>query len=316
MAATPSGSPGIRLFGAAGVESDFWARRLRLDVIASLRLEVAREETSGRDGSYSFTTSDPVNHVLPIARLSLVQSPAPWLSLRANAGRYARMPSLIELYGNNGYLLGDPDLDPESGFNADVGPTVRWRGHGARLDLSAALFATWVSELISYRMGGGRARPENVGSARILGVESSATMELGDQVRLFVSATFTDARDTTSRETYAGKQLPMRSRYRFYARPEWRALALASSVTLGLYVDMDATAGNFIDPANTTPVPARLLLGAGMYASLPANFCLRASARNLTDARVHDFANYPLPGRELYLSLAWSSASPTSTRKE
>lgn len=317
IAPDPSGAPGTRLFGAAGLEGDFWVRPWRLDVIASLRLEVAREQTSGRDDLYALqATSAPVNHLLPMARLSFIETVTTWLSLRANAGRYARLPSLIELYGNTGYLLGNADLRPESGYNADVGPQITWHGPRARIDGSAAFFASWVGDLIAYQIGGGRARPDNVGSARILGIESSATLALGPHARLVASATFTEARDTTTRETYAGKQLAMRPRYRFYARPEWRGLALGTSVSLGLYADVDATAGNFLHPANTLPVSARLLLGAGIYATLPAHFCLRLSARNLADARVHDLANYPLPGRELYLSLAWSSADPTPMRKE
>ena len=30
---------------------------------------------------------------------------------------------------------------------------------------------------------------------------------------------------------------------------------------------------------------------------------------NLADSPIHDLANYPLPGREIYLTLAWSSAN-------
>jgi hypothetical protein len=72
---------------------------------------------------------------------------------------------------------------------------------------------------------------------------------------------------------------------------------------------VDATAGNYIDPANSVPVAARLLLGAGVYADLPGGLCFRLSGQNLSNAQVHDLAGYPLPGRELYLTLAWSSAN-------
>jgi outer membrane receptor protein involved in Fe transport len=309
LAPRPTGSPGTRLFGAAGSEVAFWARALRLDVIPSLRLEAAREATSGRDAFYAFRDATaPVAWLLPIARLSLIEEALPWLSLRANGGRYARLPSLVELYGNNGYLLGVPGLLPEHGLNVDVGPVVSLRRERATLSWSTALFASLASDLISYRIGNGRARPENVGSARILGIESSLDLELGPHARLQASATLTDARDTTSRPAYHDRQLPLRPRYRFYARPEWRAVALGPSFVLGLYADVDATAGNYLDPTNLTPVAARLLLGAGVYASLPDGFRLRLSGRNLADTRTNDFANYPLPGRELYVTLAWSSA--------
>ncbi|MBN2573773.1 MAG: TonB-dependent receptor [Deltaproteobacteria bacterium] len=306
-----SGAPGTRLFGAAGCEGDLLASAPRLDVVASLRVEAAREATSGRDNfNHLATTQEPKSHLLPIVRLSFAQEAASWLSLRANGGRYSRLPSLVEIYGNTGYLLGNTGLKPESGLNADFGPVLSWQGNAAAVTWSTAVFASWASDLIAYRMGGGRARAENVGSARIVGVESSARLALGTHARLFASATLTDARDTTSREAYRDRQLALRPRYRFYARPEWRDIALAPSVSLGLYAEIDGTAGNYLDPANTLRVPARLLLGAGIYASLPDGFRLRASARNLADARVHDIADYPLPGREFHVTLVWSSPNP------
>jgi vitamin B12 transporter len=310
LATNATGAPGSRRFGAAGLEGDLWSRSLRLDVMASLRVEAAHEQTSGRNAFYAMQpTSSAVTHTLPIARLALVERVAPWLCLRMNAGRYARLPSLIELYGNTGYLLGNTGLRPESGLNADLGPAVAWQSAHVRLQLDVAAFANWVNDLIAYQIGGGHARADNVGRARILGIESSANLEVGAHARLVASATLTDARDATARETYHDRQLPLRPRYRLYARPEWRAIALGPRSALGVYADVDATAGNYLDPANTRPVAARLLVGAGLYADLPGGFGLRLRGRNLADAAVYDFANYPLPGREVYLTLAWSSVN-------
>jgi outer membrane cobalamin receptor len=301
-------SPGTRLFGAAGIDSDYWLAPIRFDIIASLRIEATHDESSGRDNFGVFLpTSRPVNHVLPIARLSLLKQLGDWVSLAANGGHYARLPTLIELYGNTGYLQGNPALVPESGFNADVGPRLKWRRGTSAITWSTAGFASLVSDLIQYQYGGGRARARNLGSARILGVESSATVEIGPHARLLASATFTDARDTSVVEAQNGKQLPLRPRYRFYARPEWRAVRLGARTSLGFFADVDATAGNYLDPSNLERVPARLLFGAGLHADLPGDFRLRASGQNLANSPISDLANYPLPGREIYLTLSWSS---------
>jgi len=307
----PTGAPATRLFGATGVEGDFWMQPIRFDVIASLRLEAARDETSGRDYFNQFLpTSGPVNHVLPIARLSLVKELSGWLTLRANGGRYARLPSTIELYGNTGYLLGDPTLKPETGFNADVGPVVSWKRGASKMSWSTAGFASLVSDLIQYQyIVGGRARPQNLGSARILGVESEATLEWGRHARVVAAGTFTDSLNTSPMESQNGRQLPLRPRYRFYARPEWRAVQVGTRVAIGFYAEVDATAGNYRDLPNTQRVPARFLLGAGAYADLPGNFSLRVSGQNLGNSSIYDLSYYPLPGREIYLTLAWSSAN-------
>jgi vitamin B12 transporter len=306
----PVGAPATRIFGAGGIEGDAWIERARLDLIASLRVEAAREETSGRDSFGNFLPSSaPVAHVLPIVRLSLVKTLGNWVSLRVNGGRYARLPSSVELYGNTGYLLGNPGLKPESGLNADVGPVICYSGPVTRFAWSTALFASRVTDLIQYRLGGMRARPENIGGARIYGVETSVDTEVGRHARMVASATYTDARDASTVESQNGNQLPLRPRYRFYARPEWRAVTVGGGIVLGLYADIDATAGNFRDAPNTSYISARLLFGAGAFAELPAGFSLRLSGQNLGNSRINDIANYPLPGREAFLSLLWSSAN-------
>ena len=305
--ATATGAPATRLFGAAGAEGDFWAQPIRLDVIASVRIEAARDETSGRNTfDILQPTSPPVDYLLPIARLSFVKELASWLSLRANGGRYARLPSTIELYGNTGYLLSNPTLRPESGINADFGPLLSWTRPRSSLVWSTAGFASWVSDLIQYQVANGRSRPLNVGSAQILGIESSATLTLDRHVRVLGSGTFTDARDTSTIVANNGHQLPLRPRYRFYARPELRAIRLGQRVAIGCYADLDATADNYRDSPNIQRVPSRLLLGAGAFADLPADLRLQASARNVLDSQVNDLSGYPLPGREFYVTLAWS----------
>ena len=310
-----SGAPATRIFAASGIESDFWIQPVTLDIIASFRIEAAREDTSGRNLFGQFqATSDEVTHVLPIPRLSLVKELGPWLALRANGGRYARLPSTIELYGNTGYLQGNPGLVPESGINGDVGPVLCWKRGATNVSWSTSLFASLADNLIQYQIGNGRARAYNVGSARILGAESSADLEFGRHARLAVAGTLTDARDTSSVVANNGRQLPLRPRYRLYARSEWRAIQLSTRTKLGVYADGDATGGNYTDPTNLNRVTPRLLMGAGVYADLPAGFSLRFSAQNLANSPIYDLANYPLPGREFYMTLAWSS--PNNKTKE
>lgn len=303
-----SGAPATRYFGAAGIESDLWIESWRLDVIASARIEAAREETSGRDNfGRLLPTSRPVSHTLPIGRLSFVKGLGRSLSLRANGGRYARLPSTIELYGNTGYLLGNPALRPESGVNLDLGPQLDWKSGENHVLWSAAGFASFVDDLIRLRPAGGPVHVDNLGKARILGVESEVTVELGKVFRGFASATFTDTRDQSTKESAHGQPLPFRPRYRLYVRPDVRNLALGAHIRIGAYADIDATAGNYVSENGTAKVAPRLLFGAGLFADLPLHFSVRISARNLGNSRINDLTNYPLPGRELYLTLLWSS---------
>ena len=153
---------------------------LRLAVIPSLRLEAAKD-TLTRPERYRLMGADtqPATYWLPNARLALVQWTSEQVTLRANLGRYGRLPSMIERYGNTGQLLGNPNLVPETGTNADVGANWTRAGERLRLSLDGALFAAWAQPPHLLPPGGNYLlRPGNLGRARILGAEVSATARL------------------------------------------------------------------------------------------------------------------------------------------
>jgi iron complex outermembrane receptor protein len=301
--------PGSRTFGAGGAEARFVIQSLRLAVIPSLRLEVAKDVIT-RPERYRLMVADtqPATYWLPNARLALVQWANEQISLRANLGRYGRLPSMIERYGNTGLLLGNPNLVPESGTNADVGANWTRKSERLRLSLDGALFAVWARDIITFRPLGPYMRPGNVGRARILGVETSASIDWRRRFRFFGQTTFTDARDQTDVSGSRGKQLPFRPRLRAYARPELRNLALAGRWRWGLYADLDVTSGNYLDSPNLVEVNPRVLFGAGGQIEAP-HWGLRLvwSAQNLANTPVVDFIGYPLPGRSIFLTLQWST---------
>jgi iron complex outermembrane receptor protein len=307
--------PGSRAFGAGGVEARLLVQALRLAVIPSLRLEAAKD-TLTRPERYRLMGADtadtqPATYWLPNARLALVQWASEQVTLRANLGRYGRLPSMIERYGNTGQLLGNPNLVPERGTNADVGANWTRKGERLRLSLDGALFAVWASNLILFRQGRGYTRPGNLGRARILGVETSVTVDWRGRFRFFGQTTFTDARDLEDVKASYGRQLPHRPRLRAYARPELRNLALAGRWRWGLYADLDATSGNYLDSSNLVEVNPRVLFGAGGQVSAPHwGLRLVASAHNLANTPVVDFAGYPVPGRSVFLTLQWSTPDP------
>jgi iron complex outermembrane receptor protein len=304
-----TGPPSDRLFGAAGVEALVMISALNLDLQPSLRLEAAHDRMAEHNsvGQYTGATS-PEDHLLPIARLSAVQRPARWLAFKANVGRYARLPSLRERYGNTGFFLGNPDLRPETGLNADAGWTLDLARGPVAARLESSLFLAWVEDLIQLQQGAYYFRAANMDSAVIRGVEGALNVRLLRHGRLLVQGTVTDARDSSDIAARRDKQLPLRPRYHVHARPELRALPLVRGWKAGAYVDVSYTAGNFLDPANLVSVPARTLLGAGLSLAIPrTGMRLLASGRNLTDSHIVDLAGYPLPGRSFFLTLQWSS---------
>jgi iron complex outermembrane receptor protein len=310
--------PGSRAFAAGGVEARFLIQALHLAAIPSLRLEAARDTITNPE-RYRLMGADTqsATYWLPNARLALLQWASEQVTLRANLGRYGRLPSISERYGNTGQVLGNPNLVPESGTNADVGANWTRKGERLRLSLDGALFAAWSRNLIYFRQLGSYMRPGNLGRARILGVETSAALDWRGRFRLFGQTTFTDARDLENVKASYGKQLPHRPRLRAYARPELRNLALAGRWRWGLYADLDATSGNYLDSSNLVKVEPRVLFGAGGQVSAPHwGLRLVASAHNLANTPVVDFTGYPVPGRSVFLTLQWSTPDPNKETLE
>ncbi|HEY0189727.1 MAG TPA: TonB-dependent receptor [Kofleriaceae bacterium] len=299
------GGESTRWTAVAGAETTLRSDAWRLAVLPSLRVEATRDVGAGRNNFGRFVPpGDPVTRTEPIARLGVTQAPVDGVVLRANAGRYVRLPSFLELYGNNGFVLGNRDLSPEHGVTADLGGSYAWRRGRATAVADAAGFAVWTDELIQLQQSStGIARAYNLGSARVLGAESSAELGYGP-AHLHAQLTWTDARDESDSAASHDQQLPYRPRLHASVRPEVRGLALAGLV-LGGYVEVDQVSGNYLDRANLVELPSRTRLGAGVSLGVDdGRLRVIVSADNLTGAQESDLLAYPLPGRAFYLTVA------------
>ena len=304
------GVESTRIVGVAGAEAALRLASARLTIVPSLRVETSRDVSAGRDSLGELTAAgDPVTRALPIARLAITQSPTDGVLLRANLGRYARLPSFLELYGNTGFIRGNRDLAPERGTTADLGAAFAWSSGATALTADAAGFAVVTDDLIQFQQNAyGVARARNIGHARVLGVESSAELRHG-YAHLYAQTTLTDARDRSDSAAAGDKQLPYRPWMHTTVRPELRRVP-AGTAELGAYVELDATSGNYIDPANLVRLPSRMLLGAGASIGLDrSRVRLIASVNNLAGASTSDLLSYPLPGRAFYLTLALTTES-------
>jgi iron complex outermembrane receptor protein len=304
------GVASTRMVGVAGGEAALRVAAARLAIIPSLRLELSRDVSAGRGSLGALVEPGaPVVRALPVARLAITQSPYDGLTLRANLGRYARLPSFLELYGNTGAIIGNRELEPERGITADLGAAVAWSAGGIALTADAAGFAALTDDLIQLQQNAyGVARARNIGRARVLGVESSAELRYR-HAHLYAQTTLTDARDESDNAAAAGRQLPYRPRLHATVRPELRRVP-AGGAELGAYVELDVTSGNYVDPANLVRLPSRALLGAGASIGLERGRArVIASVTNLTGASGADLMSYPLPGRAVFLTLAFTTES-------
>jgi iron complex outermembrane receptor protein len=278
----------------------------------SLRFD--HHDTRSRGGAPGDVTEPAGDPAAFSGRLGALLTLSPRWSLRGNIGVFNRVPGLLELYGNEGTIVGNPELVPERGVNADVGATFHGRGVGVmnRLRMELVAFRTDADDLIRLRpLPTLNVKAMNTGRARITGVEASVSLRLSD--RLTASANYTRQKPIDLSDTFEqGGDLPGRP------REELSTLLDLSLERVTLYHRFSYIGENNIgalgeadenlpeDRRGLTMLPARYLHDAGVRVRLGTRSLATLEVANILDRHIVDVARYPLPGRTIFLKLSGS----------
>jgi outer membrane cobalamin receptor len=303
-----AGEPSSRLTTTLGVESGLRVRPIRLLLLPSGRVEWARHALHPRQTGPTELAARDGEHVEGSARLALVQEPVAGTRLTMSGGRAVRLPSLFELFGNTGGVLGNPALAPEIAWSVEGGVihAARWLPRWARLRLEVHAFWSRVDDRIGYVQNAQNVSVAvNTDRARVYGLESAARLDLFGHLRLDGNHTLSRTRNESAALARHGKILPLRPASEWHLRAEGYLRRVAWLREAAVYGDLDWAAGNFLDEANLVTVPARLYLGAGASVTLrPWRLRLALAVRNLLDEANQDLVGHPLPGRSVFLTLS------------
>lgn len=248
-----------------------------------------------------------------IPRVGLLVEPVRGVRLRANLERTWRAPSFDELYfPDQGFLRGNPGLEPEESTDGDVGVELAWERLGVLHDLrfEAVWFRRDIDQSIAFVLvSPSLVESRNTGPATARGWELSGSVWLTRWVQLSASHTRLDAElDAT------GTPLPGRAERETHGR-----IALGPpSGALRAIVDVQDVSELPVTPTGATLLPARTTWDAALWVDLarvprlgdrlPAS-SLRVGfeVANLTDEWVRDAQYFPQPGRTwmLWLEGTW-----------
>lgn len=224
-------------------------------------------------------------------------------SVKANYGRSFRAPGFNDLYWpKDAYSVGNPNLKPEHGTDFDVGAMFRYPFFpGVALDLT--YFKNSITDMILWHQGPlGIWSPENVGKADIQGVELKAALSpWGDLLQFGWNYTYLDARNKTQDRTQYDMQLPYRARHAHNF-----SLRFGQA---GLYalLDYSSTGKRFTTTANTDLLLPYHLINAILGYKMrfdPLSLDAKLEVRNLENTEYQAMEGFPMPGREVRLSLA------------
>jgi vitamin B12 transporter len=273
----------------------------RLDLTNTLELNalgsLTCHGTSGPDGSESCGS-------LPAeGRLGARIAPVDQLELLANIGRYARVPTLGELYGVSALVRGNPDLVVESGVTLDAGLRGVVRGSAGHAWLDGFVFARRADDLIGYRRAAlGYARPYNLARVRVLGAELATGAELLRHVRAELALTMLDPRDTSDDRQLQSDLVPFVSRLvAVQALELFRERAGEALERIGLGARLSYRSSRTADPAGLELIDEQFLLDFELAARFwQRRLGLRLALENALDGRHYDAIGFPRAGRSVH----------------
>lgn len=299
--------------GLAGKTSDTKARRLSAhgsaqtvwDASPRVRLSLLgaldATETAEADGP-------AVSQTPGSARLG-VRFGDEAFAVLANVGRAVRLPTLGELFGQSAVLGGNPALLPERAWALDLGVRAKRPLHRALLfETQVFGFGRLTDDLVVYQRDSFLVfRPRNLRSARTLGGEGSFALGAFRVVRAEQALTFLDARDTSDGPNVFTGQLPFLPRLVSSSRLTiipWSPSDRHEGSLSGTLVRQGA---RFADGSGLVVIPSQTTLDLSAKLRLPAGrhlgATLAARADNVTNARRVDVVGYPLPPRQVFVSL-------------
>jgi len=286
------------LTGAAQAEVYLWDEKVIL--VPTIRAENYVSDFPGRSSA---------TYGLPAEESSAVDTyysphfgikikPAKIFSITGNIGQYYRVPTFMELFGDRGSVIGNPELEVESGLHADAGAklAIKKRGKIDRLKVAYSFFYLDIDDIIIMVQNSQRtAFAENISRAEIFGHEFALQAVLWNFFKARAAYTFQNARDRSGISYLDDNPLPGRPRNELHTRA-----ALFKKKKGEIFHKFDYLDGNFLDRAGYLQVPARRIHGAGITVKPVKGLSVTLEVKNIGNEQVSDLLGYPLPGRSYF----------------
>jgi len=245
-----------------------------------------------------------------IPRLGVLVSPRPWLHVRANVERSYRVPNFDELYFDEEFVRGNPNLKPEDAVDADL-------GFGLAFDRIGPVRGLWLETAGYYRdiddsIVFQQASPfvvvaTNTGAAKAWGAELAGGFRVLGWLGFTGNWTLLD-----SEVEGTNRPLPGRARNESLLRldlgPDEGALRVFGErrFTSEIPVTFDGGTEVGARAVYDVGVVADLLRLAVLRGRLPgAGLLCSITAYNVTDQSVRDAKFFPQPGRTLAFRVEW-----------
>lgn len=213
--------------------------------------------------------------------------------VKSSFGRFVRFPKFQELFGDQGYSIGNAALVPETSYKFDVG--INGDLHFSKilknLSLEGNFFLTENNNLIQYEVLNGVAQARNIGESRIYGIELISRFQFEKYFEWINQYSWQQAKDKNTSRFLIGRPLQELNSHVIF---KWKKLRLGTDVN---WIDK-----KYLDSLNTQVVRNRIRLDH-YVAYIWKKVSLKASLKNSTNSQIVDAVGFPLPGRSFFAEL-------------
>lgn len=242
--------------------------------------------------SYSFNhaTALPMQKDYGISTLFKVSDK---ISIHSQIGTSFRYPNFEELYRQQGYVVGNPNLQPEKSYGGDFG--LEWSSNLLFLSLSYFHFQT--ENLINYEsISALHYKPFNVDSSESKGLELEGKLHF-DTFEWNTEVTWQNIRNNDPESLDFQKFIPSKPWIYGHSRIQQKFLK-----TYMLSLDYFFAKSRFINSSNTKKLKDHESMDLGFGINFQEKYITRFDIRNFRNQNNVDTRGFPLPGRSYFLS--------------
>lgn len=237
----------------------------------------------------------------------------------SSANRSFRPPTMLELHGNQGSMIGNPDLQPETAHTFDTG--ILWK-RNEHMSIQSSYFHRWGQDsIILIQNAQKQSIPKNFTKIRVQGIEQVLNFRPNDWLAWTLGLTWTHSQNLSNIEVQHKKKLPN--------VPIWNLenQIKVEQKYVSLQYNWSFTDQNYTDATNYYLSPSRSIHNIEFASKLKNPFPeFSFTIRNLTNSiteetlleprqpnlgtrsqAISDFIGYPLSGRQIFFTATWNA---------
>lgn len=239
------------------------------------------------------------------------------LDLFTNIGRYFRIPTFYELFGDRGFIVGNPSIEAEQSINFDIGFNFILKKMFHKLSFSSFYFVNNVDKSISYVYDArGVGKAVNIEKAQIQGIETALNY-FYKSFRLDLNYTYKSP--IVGSGLYEGNVLAGRFTNKLFLKIIYNMMALfkfstneqvvfKNNMKLFTWYSFAYSSGLYYDSVNNLSAIPKYLHNIGIryeqnFSKKQTTVFIDFSIKNLLGKNYQDYHRFYTAGREYKLSL-------------